>query len=76
MYYNGKKGKSTVSFLKEVHTRVYEKYVIKQQGDIEAAKELQTFFQNLKKAAKDINSLPSECDKALYSELLQNITKN
>ena len=57
MYYNGKKGMHTTVFLNEVHARVYQKYITQQDQDVILAKKLQDFFQNLKNAAKDINSL-------------------
>ena len=74
MMYNGRKGYPTARFLNEVHGVMYAKYSVAQSQDVEKAAEMQTFFQNLKIAATGIDNLPDGVDKALYSELLQEIT--
>jgi hypothetical protein len=76
MYYDGKKGVHTNVFLNEVHAKVNQKYLaMREGGDVEQAKKLQDFFQNLKMAAQNINNLPDGVDKGLYSELLAEINK-
>lgn len=75
MEYNGKKGMKTTTFLNLVHAKLFSKYKIKDNNDIQDAKDLQEFFQKLKKAATDINSMPTELDKILYSQLVQRTTE-
>lgn len=51
MYYNGKKGKHVASFLNEVHSAMKAKYSTNTQKEIENAKKMQQFLQELKVAA-------------------------
>lgn len=73
MYYNGKRGKSVSTFMKEVHTKMKVKY---QDKNIEAqkqAQELQLFFQELKMAARyGINS-QNFVNSMIIAEVLQQI---
>lgn len=75
MEYNGKKGVHTTTFLNEVHAVMTAKYLLNQSKDVEEAKKLQDFFQMLKRAALDINTLPSNLDKALFQQLLDRTTQ-
>lgn len=75
MYYNGKTGVHTNSFLNEVHAQVNQKYLSKvNNGDVNQAKLLQDFFQKLKMAAQDLQNL-DPVDRGLYGMLLQEIDK-
>lgn len=60
-------------FLGRVHTAAYAKYVKKQQEDVGQARELQDFFQTLKKAAVDIKTNSNVIDKQLTAELLKEV---
>ena len=74
MYYDGKKGVHTNVFLNEVHAKVNQKYLaMREGGDVEQAKKLQDFFQNLKMAAQNIDSIPDTTTRLLYSSLLNEI---
>ena len=75
MEYNGKKGVHITTFLNEVHAVMSAKYLTNKNRDVEEAKRLQDFFQMLKRAALDINTLPSNLDKALFQQLLDRVTQ-
>ena len=75
MEYNGKKGVHTTTFLNEVHAVMSAKYLTNKDRDIAEAKKLQDFFQMLKRAASDINTLPSNLDKELFQQLLDRTTQ-
>ena len=71
MYYKGKEGYNSVTFLKEVHEIMYQKYGKKNQEEINNAIELQKFFSNFKKDLLSSSPVTNIINQNILNFLMQ-----